>query len=54
MELHSVKKFFMFKQTHSVKGKFYFQFSFVTNEQVSIEKIQVYFSDSALVIWSSK
>ena len=29
----------MFKQTYSVKGEFYFQFSFATNEQVYSEKI---------------
>ena len=29
----------MFKQTHSVKGEFQFQFSFATNEQVYSEKI---------------
>ena len=27
-------KFILFKQTHSVKDEFYFQFSFATNEQV--------------------
>ena len=30
----SVKIFIMFKQTHSVKDEFDFQFSFATNEQV--------------------
>ena len=28
------KIFILFKQTHSVKDEFYFQFSFETNEQV--------------------
>ena len=31
---NSVKIFILFKQTHSLKDKFYFQFSFATNEQV--------------------
>ena len=31
---HSVKIFILFKQTHSVKDEFYFQFSFATNGQV--------------------
>ena len=33
-KIHSVKIFILFKQTHSVKDEFYFQFSFATNEQV--------------------
>ena len=33
-KIHFVKIFILFKQTHSVKDGFYFQFSFVTNEQV--------------------
>ena len=50
-----LKKIYSVKQTHSVKDGFYFQFSFATNEQAlnDSEKIQVFFSDSALVIWSS-
>ena len=50
-KIHSVKIFILFKQTHSVKD----EFSFATNEQVQmiVKKIKVFFSDSALVIWSS-
>ena len=33
-KIQSVRIFILFKQTHSVKGEFYFQFSFATNEQV--------------------
>ena len=33
-KIHSVKIFILFKQTHSVKDEFYFQFSFATNELV--------------------
>ena len=29
-----VEAFILFKQTHSLKDEFYFQFSFATNEQV--------------------
>ena len=33
-KIHFVKKFILFKQTHSVKDDFYFRFSFATIEQV--------------------
>ena len=33
-QFNSVRIFILFKQTHSVKDEFYFQFSFATNEQV--------------------
>ena len=33
-KIRSVKIFILFKQAHSVKDQFYFQFSFATNEQI--------------------
>ena len=39
------KKMYSDKQTHSAKDKFYFQFSFATNEQVSmmVKKYKYFF-----------
>ena len=67
-QTHSVKDKFYFqssfatkirlfkyrKTIHSVKDKFYFQFSFAKKSAGlnDSEKMQVFFSDSALVIWS--
>ena len=48
------KKIHAIKQTHSVKDEFYFQFSFCKKwTGLNDSEKNMFFSDSALVAWSS-